>query len=558
VQTFPVLARLSTAIGPRVGPLALSAVLTCLLTLVLAWPMPAELGSRTLVGPFHDGHVWCFWQMKQILLGDAAFLTSSIGWPGTVRAQLIGWGPGVLVAPLQGMLGPVGAYNFSLLLTGVLNAIFGGLLCIVLGARPWSAAAGGLILALCPYALDALANGQVVKLQIWILVLHLLAVHWSIRGWWRLPLVVLASLLLAFTSPSLAMSLPFALAVLVPAWVFSSSRRISAAVTGTLAIAATGASLVWASKVYDLDPSKARQSAFFPANVAEGDYHALLEQIARIDSVFLGGVPQGFHADHVPYLGLLAVIIGVACSLRSFSGRITGWVLLILGITLALGPRLADGSGFVMMGGEMVAMPAALLERVDYPIVRSGMYHRFLVLASLGLAILVACGSSARDKYGGRIAWICAAVLIGDALYQSKDRWPLQTQPVHGLSAYAEMAEDPEPGAVVVFPLRISDTGGGTQIMLSTFHGRPTTGLPRYDYWERSDAPGELLRIFSEAAEPGTYAPSSLADEGIRYVLWAPWIPHRDKDAITLEELRELLGPPQEDGELRWWRIESE
>ena len=96
------------------------------------------------------------------------------------------------------------------------------------------------------------------------------------------------------------------------------------------------------------------------ASVPEGDYHALLEQIARIDSVFLGGVPSGFHADHVPYLGLAAVLIGVFCSRRAFEGRVVGWLLLLTGVTLALGPRLADGSGFVNMGSASVALPAAL------------------------------------------------------------------------------------------------------------------------------------------------------------------------------------------------------
>jgi hypothetical protein len=147
-----------------------------------------------------------------------------------------------------------------------------------------------------------------------------------------------------------------------------------------------------------------------------------------------------------------------------------------------------------------------------------------------------------------------AAVLISDALYQSRDRWPQETRQVHGISAYAEMAADPATGAVVVFPLRVNDTGGGTQIMLSTLHGRPTTGLPRYDYWERSEAPQRLLDIFEEAAEAEAGPQAYLAAEGIRYVLWAPWVQHGD-GGPTMQDLRDLLGPAQADGELRWWRI---
>ena len=548
---------LEGALRSPLAPLAGGGAVAILLTMLLVWPMPLELGSRTLAGPFHDGHVWCFWQMTQIVEGSAQQETSAIGWPTTVQTYLIGWGPGLMVAPLQGLLGPVGAYNASLLLSAGLNALLAALLCRALGALPAQAAAGGLIVALCPYALDALANGQVVKLQIWILVLHLLVVWLTTRVWWSLPLVIPASLLLGFTSPSLAMSLPFALAVLVPAFAWSSPQRLRAAACGAASVGLTAKCLIWVSKIYDLEPPEADQSAFFPANVREGDYHALLDQIARIDSVFLGGVPSGFHADHVPYLGLAAIVIGVFCSRRAFEGRVVGWLLMTAGVTLALGPRLADGTGFVSMGSASVAMPAALLELIDYPVVRSGMYHRFLVLASLGVALLVACGTSALPRWGGRAAWLFAAILIGDALFQSRDRWPLQSQPVPGLTTYAEMAADPEPGAVVVLPLRVNDTGGGTQIMLSTFHGRATSGLPRYDYWQRSEAPEALLGMFESASAPEKDAQAVLSTEGIRYVLWAPWIKTAD-GGPGLQDLQALLGPPQVDGELRWWRIEAD
>ena len=91
--------------------------------------------------------------------------------------------------------------------------------------------------------------------------------------------------------------------------------------------------------------------------------------------------------------------------------------------------------------------------------------------------------------------------------------------------------------------------------MLSTFHGRSTTGLPRYDYWQRSRAPNILLEVFDEARDGESHA--VLLDAGIRYVLWAPWIPHGD-GGPDLESLTVILGPPRTDGALRWWRIDEE
>ena len=535
-------------------PLLMAVLCALGLVSLLVWPLPLQIDQRTVTGPFHDGHVWCFWQMKQILMGDAGLQTSGIGWPTTVNVQLIGWAPGILVAPLQDVIGPVGAYNASLFITTALNVIFGALLCRSLVAKAGSAAAGGLILALCPYALDALANGQVVKLQIWVLIVHLLVVRSCTRGWWRLPLVIPASLMLAFTSPSLAMALPFALMALVPTFVMLSPRPKLAIATGSLSIALTAMSLVGASRYYDLEPHEMDRSAFFPANVRPGDYDALLEQIARIDSLFLGGVPQGFHADHIPYLGIAAVVIAIVCSVRGYPGRLAAWCLIVVGVLLALGPRLANSAGFVLFDGQPVALPAAWLEAAEYPVVRSGMYHRFLVLASVGLAIIVSCGTTRWKRYGVGLSWAFALVLAADALFQSKERWPLDTENIPGLASYTEMASDPEPGAVVILPLRINDVGGGTQIMLSTLHERPTTGLPRYDYWQRSEAPGVLLALFDEASEPGVDPEAFLSEAGIRYVLWAPWIGHGD-GGPDLDVLTTLLGEPRIDGVLRWWRI---
>lgn len=513
----------------------------------LLWPLPLSLSTATAEGTFHDSHAWCFWHMSELRAGRAGWVTEQIGWPEPAALRFISWGPAMLVAPLQGWLGGLGAYNVALLLTGALNAAAGALLARLLGAREWPAVAGGLVLAGCPFALDTLANGQIAKMQLWTLAVYLSVVWLCLQRWWLLPMVPLAALLVAVTSPSLAMFLPVTLAVLLPALVLK-RRTWTAAAAGAVAAGLSAGALLWIRGHYEPVGGLPAVSAFAPANVEVGSHAALLEGIARIDTMLLGGTVAGLHADHVIYLGLPALVIALLLGARRDGVALAGLALVLCGAVLALGPRLASSDGFFSAGGQDLLLPAYALEIYGYPIARSGMYHRFLVLAGLGLCLLVAGG----ERRHTALAMACALLLVGDGLRQRSDRWPRPVAPVPGLVALELMRSDPGEGAVVVFPLRVDDRGGGTQIMLSLFHGRPTSGLPRYDGWRQRGT--QQLLVWLEAAAAAEAPGEYLWQQGVRYVLWTPWIPHRDGGPDS-ETLTALLGPPQQDGELLFWAL---
>jgi hypothetical protein len=311
------------------------------------------------------------------------------------------------------------------------------------------------------------------------------------------------------------------------------------------------------------DSDAASQAAFFPASVTPGDYQAIIEapedswrrswKVARVDTIFLGG--EDIYSDHVPYFGLLGLLVCGYLSRTRFKARLIGWILAACGVLLAFGPQLASSEGFVLLAGTHIPMPARLLDALGYPVGNSGMYHRFLVLGSMGLAILLACGMSVRGKDGRYLSWVFALLIIADGIFQSSDRWPRPSNSVQGIASYEVMAEDSMPGAVIAVPLRTNDTGAGSQIMLASYHGRSTSGLLRFDSWEQ-DSTLELRKWFAEANRSRDPA-DHLAAKGVRYVLWTPWVQH-EAGGPDLRYLTQMFGAPEEDGELRWWKLEED
>ncbi len=538
----------------RVLPAAVVAATVALgLIASLLWPMPLHL-SHMVDGFFNGSQVWCFSHMADMLTGDAGWQTDRIGWPYTVQLRFIAWAPAVLVAPLQDTLGAVGAYNVALLLSFPLAALTGTWLISLTGARPAAAAAGGLVFAFSPVALGFLAAGQIEKTQLWTLALALSVLVCATRRWRWLPLVPAAGLLVGFTSPTFAMFLPLA-AGLWAAWAVWTARGwLWPGIRAAAALGLLAGALVWLRPHYDYSPGPRQLYAFAPSTTPPGTHADLLPMVARVDDMLLGAEQpvsdsrRGSQSVQVAYLGWPLLVAGGALSVTRFVGRGLGWGTLLTGAVLSLGPRLADHDGFVQRAdGSELLLPALLLSELGYPIARSGMYYRFLVLAGLGGGVLIAAGSGRRWW----LAWLLAAAVIGDGLHQTADLWPRPSAPVPGRAALERMALDLSPGAVLAFPLKVDDHGGGEQMLLATIHGRPTNGLPRD--MQRQPPTLDALDWMAEAAAAEDGA-AVLEAHGVRYVLWLSWLRPR-RDDLTLDEVEAVLGEPQQDGALLWWAL---
>lgn len=542
--------------------LASAALVATVITAVLHRPLLGELTTSRALTPFHDGHIWAFDHIAKMLFGDRPLsqLTDAIGYPDTVRAPAIAWLPALLAAPLNPLLGPVGAYNVVVLLSPALAVLaMAGMLRKLTRCNPWIAAAAGLAFALCPYALGCMASGQTAKFQHWLVPLYLWVMTVGIRGpRWPLGLVLVGLVTLAagFTSPSTAvllplLALPWALIVALT----GKPRRLPALLRALAVLGITAACLLPAQKYYGNLRDGSHPSAFEP-RAANWDRLPTPVPVAQPEGVFLGrgGLARDDHqTSHVTYLGLPLLLAAVLLSVRRFRGRGLAWTAVGIGVVVAVGPYLISGDTFVEAGGQRLALPARLLEILGYPLARTGTYYRAVLLASVGLSLALAGGLSTR-RAGWMIlaAWAVALLQVGDAWRVTRTLWPRPAEQVEGRRALEQMRDDPVDGAVLDLPLESGTYEGGVAMLGAVIHGRPTTALPRQSkrYLPRIDA---LVRELDGALAAG---PSLGADRlgalGFRYVVFRPWL----ADETARLRLIEGLGAPDRDGEILVWILE--
>jgi hypothetical protein len=224
-------------------------------------------------------------------------------------------------------------------------------------------------------------------------------------------------------------------------------------------------------------------SAFAPGDPAPGEELLEPSLVGQPEETFFGRADRSgdpTRVQHVTYLGFPLFLVTLLLCTRRFPGRGLALGLTLLGVLLALGPRLASGGSYVQIGGMELVLPAALLERFHYPTASSGMYYRAIHMSALGMAIALA-GAMGRVKapWGVLLAWGIGLAQVGDGWRSTRPMWPRHVEPVAALADWKAWAAAPGSGAVVEFPLGVDSHAGGTYMMAGAFHGRATNGLPR-------------------------------------------------------------------------------
>ena len=553
-------------IHPRLRSLLPPLVLTLValaVTAGLLWPLPLELRTRRLVGAFFDGHVWCFDHIYRMFLGRESWsLTSErLGFPGPTDINFIGWAPGLASVVLRPVLGPLGAFNAVVLASLPAAALACWALARrALGAPPWVAAGLALLYGLCPYALGSQSNRQVAKFSHWVLPLVLLAFAELVHGrrrWLGAVGLVLATVVCSFTSPSTTLFLPFATAVW-GAWAVVDGRgaraRTAALAAGALAL--TAVSLLPAWRYY---AGGTGDDSFAPgAHLEEGHVPEMAPPMARPTDILLGTAPRQVAPElssHVVYLGLPLLLVGAAVSLRRARGRSLGWALLATGVAISLGPRLAEGTAYVTLGGQQLAMPAALLDRLGYPLATGGMYYRAIVVASLGVCLVLIAGVGRLPaRWAIPLAWVLAAVGMADAVRSTGELWPCRSDPYPDQQVLAELAADPTPGAVMDFPMETGTFGNELHMLAAVFHGRPTTAIPKVTSLEADPVlrSVDFRLVVAESAGSAAGARASLAASGYSHVVYRIGV--RDF-AGSRERLERILGTPMKRGSMLIWPL---
>jgi len=531
---------------------------------VLAFPgLPGALGSSYAVSAFNLPHLWAFDHAARMLDGERPFQlsTTAVGYPGPVETRFIAWVPILMAAALRPIFGPVGAYNLVFLLGPTIAGLAAfGWIRRAAGAPPLLASAAALTFATSPYMLGCLASGQICKSQIWIFPAALLAQHESVAPdrTWRGRLVGLLALgatglAAAFTEPTYALMLPFALGVAAAGRVLAGPSRLLSIVVLTVGLGLVAAGMYPAKGYYGDAATSLVSQAFHPADRAVADA-TLVDQVANWEQTILGQMkvpkdPQ--EAMHLTWMPWPLLVGGLWGLLRGGSAGRVGAGIAIVGATMAMGEELVHHGVVVRQDGHPVWLPMSWLAHAGYPLARSGMYYRAIAVPSAGLALALGAAGAKADWRGRALAVALALGAYGEGLYGTRGIWPRPVAELPAAAVAERIAALPGEGAVLDVPWAVTSNDWQQYLGETVLHGRPTNALPRalrpMDIPVLKQLDGQL-RLALVSADP----PAAIRALGFRFVVWHPF---NDETGVGLLGWTRALGAPNVEGRYRWWDL---
>jgi len=510
------------------------------LTVVAVFALHGGASPVDVGGGFFNGHVWVVSHVSEMLSGSVPLhsFTDKMGAPDGADLRLIAWAPVLIAAPLSWVVGaPVATWVVTILGLWVSWVVVAMLIRRVVDVSTTVALAAASTYVFGAFGLGLLANGQLAKLQLWCLPLLLLCVDKLIRDVAVLRpalMVLLSSIVMAFTSPSIALVMPPAVGV----WVLLRSRWTPRGVwIAGIALIAAAVGLVPAYIYHSLPATGV--AGFVPASPVPGlEPPSNLNPVTTWSNLLGMGVrwDRSVSAiNHVSAVGGAALLAGVLALVRRPRVAASGLALCVVGVVLALGPEV-EASGTTWL------FPAALLERFGYPLTESGMYYRFVQVAALGLSICMATLVLWRPMIG--YGFMAASLASG--VYVTADLWPRVTRPVPNADLLQALADDPREGSVLEFPMAHLDTEGDHRLLAQLVHGRPTSVLPQNIVVRGAPRLEHLTRL-SQTED----ATTALQTAGFRYVLLHN--PRREKRLLAM--LSQRFGEPKGNGALAIWLL---
>ena len=362
----------ATARASAVGAPLLATVSACAIVVGLTWPLALDPTRAIPDGFFHGGHVWVLDHIASMLTGERPLETRSemLGFPRGADLRPIGLVPAVLFTLLRPFVGVILAYDLVLVASFGLAALAAHALLRTLGGGPWTAAAGATVYAVCPFALGALASGQ-------------LAVALVLPSCCCVGLRCPRSMARGPVDRSMrggrgvhradadALAPTGGVPVLLDGWVrqWSGGLRARVHATGAMAVAVGAtAGVMWLARGFFQSEVPLDEQAFIPAVRLAGGRVDELSPVATLGNLLWRTTPpervDWRTVSHVATLGLPMLLVALPLGVWRARSRWAGLALALIGGSLALGPRLVSEAGPVTIGGQAIALPAALLDAV--------------------------------------------------------------------------------------------------------------------------------------------------------------------------------------------------
>jgi hypothetical protein len=533
-----------------------------------AWSSPAD---TTVRGGAGDPAIFIFflrWVPFALGHGQNPLVTHHLNYPDGVNLM---WNsslplPGLLLAPVTSLWGPVLTYNLLLVLAFGLSAWCAYLAILRFVPGHLAAAAGGLVYGFSPAMRSQISHPHMslaFLVPLMLLSLHEILVCQRRSPWLAgAALGLLAGCQLLIGEELLAMTalIGFVLFLLL---LLGNLRRLRSRVAHTLkafaaALVVFAAIAAWPLAVQFTGPQRvhgdvqktARMSDLY-SFVLPDSQQVLAPATAARRVSRLGGSA---------YLGIPLLLVVAAVALRRWSDALVrvGLALLVVAAVLSLGTSL-------QVGGRVtgVRLPMALLERL--PLLDSLIPTRMAQLTALFAGLLLALFLHPVWGRGGSRRVAAAAV----GLAVLAPLWPAQpvraeTVATPAFFTGAAVRELPRDGVALVLPFPYGSSEAMTwqaeagiwfRMPGGYFIGPQPNGQPRF-YAAPTPASTAFTRIRVGRPPPkltGTVR-QALADDFVRWRVGSVVVGPMPNRAVMVEFLTELLGtnPERVDGVDLW------
>lgn len=523
-------------------PLVAAFLVPLLVVCVLSWPLPGSLGTAWNPSVFGASHAWLGDHLWRVLTeGESMHSTLRTGYPWTRSGRFIGWLPLLASLPLRPLLGPIATFQvLELLSLPLMSLAAWPLLRRWSKAEPWTVAAGCIAFALSPYALGVFSNGELPKLSLGLIPLFLWALdraRCQERGGSWAALAAALALVTGFTSPYYGLVLPLLTVGLLGVDAVKRRRLWRPLALGV----AVAAGLVPVALYHGQPSAEVIGSIFMPAaSPGPQEFLSRPHPSASLVDLLVGLPPQTgglLDSRHIAYVGTLLLLALAVLAWRQRDQRPGRWAALALlsaGALLALGPWL-----YPVEARSDVPLPSLLFIWLRYPLASGGMFHRLVVMSSLGLALWLVVECARRP----RLAWLLLLLQLADGV-RASGPWPLPTVPVPGVAHMGELQGDD--GAVLELPLSGEHFASQQALLLASLHGRPTTALPRMALPAEQVVQRRLWVPAFSSQDP----PAALRALGIRYLML------QSGDTLLEAHITKKIGEPMiSDGLLRVWEL---
>lgn len=436
-------------------------LLFCLLTLVMTWPVVAQLRTHVPGGTVDLWtHRWTYWWIKHAIAeGHTPFFTDLLFHPQGVSLAFhnIAWVNIALWLPLQVVLGGNAAYSLTFLIFCALNGFAMYLLARELACSFPAAFVSGLVYGFWPYTMSQFGHPN-MKVTCWV-PLALLYLRRTLDER-QAKDALLAALFLALTGLTRWQLLLMALVLfgLYLTWDFLRDRaHWTKRTVGLLALTGLVAMFLMAplafpvaSKLLNRDDTtdvlftevRSGQTDLL-AYVLPTPYHPLWH--AGFERFYENFV---HNRVFVPFLGYTVLGLALCGALRRWGQG--GFWLLVAGVyvALALGPQLRV-NGQLYPG---VPMPYRLIRHLF--IVRAiRVPNRFNLFLGIPVAMLASLGVEALTHRRSRLVSGLSTVVLGGLILLEYSLVPYHTEHPVTPDWFEQLAREPDEAAVLDLPL---------------------------------------------------------------------------------------------------------